>query len=60
MFYYASDREQAAAAGFDDAYIYGELSLPPTQRSIGGHRLLPDRGQQAFIEWERSPMRIVY
>jgi len=32
--YYAATRDDAAGAGFSDAAIYHELSLPPETRSL--------------------------
>lgn len=32
--YYAYDRNEAAAAGFDDSFIYEETALPPDARAI--------------------------
>ncbi len=43
-YYFACTRENAAKAGFDDAFIYDQLTLSPEQRSIPGHCLLPDAG----------------
>ncbi len=60
IFYYACTRAEAAAIGFDDAYIYDELALTPSERSIPGRCLLPDRGQQAFVEWANSTRKIAY
>jgi guanine deaminase len=60
LFYYASTREHAAASGFDDAYIYAEVSLPPANSSIPGLGLLPNAGQRPFIKWAKSPNRIKY
>jgi guanine deaminase len=59
-FYYAGTRENAAAAGFDDAHIYDELLLPPSERSIPGEHLLPEHGQRAFIEWANSTRKVEY
>ena len=60
LFYYASTKEQAAAAGFDDAYIYLQVSLPPANRSIPGSCLLPEAGQRPFLEWAKSATRVTY
>lgn len=37
--YYAATREDAAAAGFDDSFIYDQLPLAPSKRSIPARRL---------------------
>ena len=60
VFYYAGTRATAAASGFDDAFIYNELQLNPSERSIPGHCLLPERGLRAFVEWANSRNRVRY
>jgi tRNA(Arg) A34 adenosine deaminase TadA len=58
--YFACSREDAAAVGFDDAFIYGELGLAPAARSIPGLRLLADEGQRPFAVWAASQTKIPY
>jgi guanine deaminase len=53
-YYFSCNRHSAAEAGFDDAFIYDEIPLPPAQRSIPGHQLLPDIGHGPFEEWLRA------
>ena len=60
LFYYASTREQATLAGFDDAYIYDQVALPPPDRTIPGFRLLPQAGQRPFSQWAQSANRLTY
>jgi guanine deaminase len=60
VFYYSATREQAAAAGFSDAYIYDQIPLPPSQRSIPSYCLTPEWGQRPFVEWAKLPDRISY
>ena len=58
--YFAAGREDAAAAGFDDEFLYRELSLEM------GHRLLPMQQQlreeaiAAFDAWRRDNGKIRY
>jgi guanine deaminase len=59
-YYYACTREDAAAAGFDDAHIYDELKLAPGERSIPGERLLSEHGVRAFMAWAESTRKIEY
>ena len=59
-FYFSSSREAAAAAGFEDAHIYGELALAPETRSIPGYCVLPDRGGEPFEEWTSAIKKIPY
>lgn len=52
--YYANTRHDAAHVGFDDAFIYDEVPLPPDQRKIEMiHLPLPD-AREAFNEWNAS------
>ncbi len=53
-FYYACNRDGAAKAGFDDAFIYDEMGLMPERRSIPGIELFPEMGAKPFEEWLRS------
>lgn len=58
--FYASTREDAAAAGFDDAHIYEEVDRPPEERSIRMRPCLPEAGNQPFDAWARYDTRIEY
>lgn len=59
-FYYASTREDAAAAGFDDDLIYREICLLPENRSIVGYALLRENARRAFDEWIRNAAKTCY
>lgn len=58
--YYAATREDAAAAAFDDDFIYREIALPVDGRSIPMRRLEVPEGRRPFEEWMRSETRIPY
>lgn len=58
--YYACTREDAAAAGFDDAEIYRQLALPPDKRSISATCIDSPHGHQLFEAWLRNPKRVAY
>ena len=58
--YFASSREDAAAIGFDDALIYGEVSKPIEDRIIPMIRLTLPEAQAAFAEWQAKPDKIPY
>jgi guanine deaminase len=60
LFYYAAGRDAAAAAGFDDAFIYNELSLPADRRSIPGYCVSAELGGKPFEEWAKSGKKIGY
>ena len=50
--YYANDRTAAAAAGFDDAFLYREVALPMGERALPMTQLLADEGRAAFDAWQ--------
>jgi tRNA(Arg) A34 adenosine deaminase TadA len=57
---YASDRHQAASAGFDDEKIYSELALDKDERSIVMERGLRDQGDNVLRKWEEYPDKVRY
>ena len=58
--YYANTREDAARIGFDDSFIYDQLTLPPGARKIEMIPLMREQAQAAFREWETSQTKIRY
>jgi len=44
----------ATQAGFDDALIYREISLPHSARKIPMVQMMRDEALQAFRDWERE------
>ena len=49
--YYAGTRADAANVGFDDAHIYEELPLDPSQRELPTQTLLREEAQRVFEAW---------
>jgi tRNA(Arg) A34 adenosine deaminase TadA len=58
--YYGNTKEDAAAIGFDDQFIYDEIALPFEQRSIPMYPLLRDEAQAGFQAWAEKPDRAEY
>jgi tRNA(Arg) A34 adenosine deaminase TadA len=58
--WFACTQDDASAAGFDDAFLYRELSVPLEERSIPTRSLLRDDGLAAFDAWHASPDKILY
>ena len=52
--YYGCNRRDAADAGFDDEFIYQELSLAPAERQKVMEVLLPDESLAAFRMWKEK------
>jgi guanine deaminase len=49
--YYAGTAQDAAAVGFDDAFIYKEFALPHLERGIPMTQLLHEEGIGIFRAW---------
>lgn len=58
--YYANTHQDAAAIGFDDAFIYKELQRPLGQRQIPMIQLLPQEAKAAFIAWQKLENKKTY
>lgn len=58
--YFAANRNDAAAAAFDDSLIYNELALPPERRSIVGIPVPTVNRLRPFLEWTNTTNRILY
>lgn len=58
--YYGNSKQDAAAIGFDDHFIYGELEKPLAARSIPMEQLLPEEANAAFQEWHAHPGKTNY
>jgi len=53
--YYAATRTDAAEIGFDDAFLYTELTLDPSQRQLPSVQALRERAQQVMLPWKQMP-----
>ena len=58
--YYAIDRKDAAAIGFDDDFIYQELELKNEDRHKKMELLLPEEAKKAFEMWAQSTDKTEY
>ena len=58
--YYANDRKDAAAIGFDDDFIYEELSLKPQYRKKPSEILLRNEAIRAFEAWQSKEDKTEY
>lgn len=59
-YYFSCTRADATDAGFDDAFIYDQLLLPPEKRVIRGRRVSAENALTPFLEWSRSSQKIQY
>jgi len=58
--YYGNTRKDAAKIGFDDNFIYDELSKDLTERKIVLQQLKQQDAIKAFHEWELKTDKIQY
>jgi guanine deaminase len=58
--YYGCSAADAARAGFDDAFLYSELTKPAAARALPSTQLLADEAWASFAAWLASPNKIEY
>jgi guanine deaminase len=58
--FFAATRDDAAAAGFDDALLHAELLRPPGERRIPAEPLLRDEALGAFAAWRAKGDKVPY
>ena len=60
MLVFAAENTDAAKAGFDDSYIYREVSLPPDKRKLPTINIKPDTFFTPFQTWLDFETKKVY
>lgn len=58
--YFGCSKEDAAAIGFDDQFIYAELDRVRSERKISMIQLLRDEAIKVFEAWENKPDKVAY
>ena len=58
--YYAGTRGDAARAGFDDEFIYGQFALPRGRRAVKMRPLMRGAAKGAFALWAAKPDKVAY
>jgi guanine deaminase len=58
--FYGNSAADAAAAGFDDSFLYDEVSRPPDRRKLPMKRLLADEAIENFNTWRAQTDKIEY
>src|SRR5437660_5736397 len=58
--FFGGSASDAAAAGFDDAFIYQQLELPPSARIIPFVSLMREEALACFRAWEAKQDRVNY
>ncbi len=60
IIYYANNRQDAAAIGFDDSMIYDEISVDISKRKIPIVSIGREAAQEVFKKWIDKPDKTVY
>ena len=58
--YYGCGQQDAAKAGFDDAFLYEEFRKSSQDRSIPSAQLLPGEAWEALATWQSIPTKVDY
>ncbi len=58
--YYGCTKADAKNIGFDDSFIYDEISLIPEERTIPAVHFLHDEALQAFQLWDKKDDKVEY
>ena len=58
--FYGNTKADAAAAGFDDKFLYDEVKRPLEERRIPFQQMLSDEAITSFQQWLKSIERIDY
>ncbi len=57
---FAADKDMAAAAGFDDAFIYKELDLSLDERWLETENIILKESNKPFLAWENNTKKTEY
>lgn len=58
--FFAATHDDAAAAGFEDSFIYRQISVPHSQRSIPMIHIVDELSTRPFAEWVNRAEKIEY
>ena len=58
--FYGNTKADAARIGFDDAFIYKELTLPLSERTLRAEQLLGKEAIATFEAWEQKTDKTPY
>lgn len=58
--YYACTKIDAANAGFDDSFIYEEINIPLSERSIPANQMMQTDALDVFKKWLEMENKIEY
>ena len=59
-YYYANQKEDAKAIGFDDQFIYDELDKPAGKRSMPREQMMRNEALETFRAWTEKSDKVEY
>lgn len=60
VIYFAAAQNQAAESGFDDSFIYQQISCAPDERNIPFvHKIIP-KSNAPFDQWKSNNQKVTY
>jgi guanine deaminase len=60
VIYYGASDTDAARAGFDDAFLYGEFRKDQAERALPAVQMLADEAWSSFAAWLEAPNKTPY
>jgi tRNA(Arg) A34 adenosine deaminase TadA len=58
--FYSGTEADAAAAGFDDAFLYEEMKKSTGERTVPEEQMLAELGNESFDAWRKFVTRVEY
>jgi guanine deaminase len=58
--FYGNSRQEAAAIGFDDDFIYQQIPLAVGDRKVSMKLLLNSEAKGAFLDWSKKTDKVAY
>ena len=58
--FFAATKDEAAAAGFDDSFIYREIQVPYSERRISILHVADENARRPFAEWAGKTDKTTY
>lgn len=58
--FFANTKKDAARIGFDDAFIYEEITVTMEERSIPMHNISREEALVVFDQWYEKPEKVLY
>jgi tRNA(Arg) A34 adenosine deaminase TadA len=60
VIYYGASDADAARAGFDDAFLYGEFRKDQAERALPAVQMLAEEAWSSFAAWLETPNKTPY